>query len=442
MKRKIKVQFLFLLLFSFSIGATACAPKPLTKVEYADDKSIVIGGWVAPPPANAMDGNADFINNATYKEIADSGINMIYGLYEGADANGLRALDAAEANHIKYLMYDRSLLGIQEEDFDMVPSLFALYKDHPAFAGNLVSDEPGGSKFDRLGALHDIYKQALPDKLFYVNLFPTYSSVSQRDDLTYKEYINAYIEKVKPEFISFDYYPLMSHAVEGNYFKEDYLSNLEIVSNAAKKAGIPFWTFIQAMGYTTAGMTNREVNEADIRWQAYTNLAFGAQALQYFCYWTPMGDGLAQFGNAMIDQKGNKTPTYDAVKNVNTEILAFDHIFLNFSNVGVMRFANGEMPNVMYMEDSLQSFEPIKSVTSEQPVIIGCFEDKDGNKALMIVNYTDPSDGISNKVTISLDKIRGVLSYAGGVANEQYLTKGTFETTLEPGEGQFILLLK
>ncbi len=434
MSRNIKIMIICLVVSSFLIQVTGCFSKPVVEPAYPGDKVITIGGWVAPPPA--------FINNETYKQVADSGINLIYGLYEGADANGVKALELAKANGIKYLMYDRSLTGIQEDDFDLLGTLFDSYKDKPAFAGNLVTDEPGGNKFELLGKLHEVYKKLLPDKLFYVNLFPTYATVSQRDGLSYKEYIDSFILKVKPEFVSFDYYPLMTHATEGNYIKEDYMANLEIVANATKKAKIPFWSFIQAMSFTAAGMTNRDVNEADIRFQVYTELAFGSQGIQYFCYWSPGEDGAAQFGKAMIDAKGNKTPTYDAVKNVNKEILAFDNAYLNFENKGVMLFPKDNLPNTMFLESPLESFAPIKTVNSDQPMIAGCFEDKDGNQALMIVNYGDPSTSKSNKVSIQLNGIREVSAYDKGIKNRIKLTKNTYETTLEPGEGKFILLLK
>lgn len=442
MNNRIKITTLFILLVCFLVQSTGCFQKPVVEPTYAGDKVITIGGWVSPPPAKVMGNNPDFINNATYKEIAESGINLIYGLYEGADANGIKALDAAQANGIKYLMYDRSMTGIQEEDFDLLETSFDSYKNHPAFAGNLVTDEPGAAKFDRLAKLHDIYKRVLPGKLFYVNLFPTYSSVAQRDGASYKEYIDLYISKVKPEFVSFDYYPLMTHAVEGNYIKEDYLANLEIVANATKKANIPFWSFIQAMSFTAAGMTNRDVNESDIRWQVYTELAFGSQGIQYFCYWSPGEDGAAQFGKAMIDSKGNKTPTYDAVSNVNKEILAFDNIYLNLVNKGVMLFPKSNLPNTMYMESPLESFAPITDVKSEQPLVVGCFEDKDGNQALILVNYNEPSAGLSNKVTMTLNGVREVAAFEKGVKNRVKLAKNTYETTLAPGEGKFILLLK
>ena len=78
-------------------------------------------------------------------------------------------------------MRDWGLGSIPEEDFDLVPEMIEKYKEYPAFLGHLVSDEPGPNQFERLGALKQVYDKSLPGKLFYVNLFPTYSSLAQRD---------------------------------------------------------------------------------------------------------------------------------------------------------------------------------------------------------------------------------------------------------------------
>lgn len=399
---------------------------------FEGDKKMHIGAWVSPPK--------DYITNENYKMIADSGINTIYALYESGD-DALKALDAAQAAGIKYYVRDVSLSNIHEEDFDVLESMFDKYKNHPAFAGHLVTDEPGPNKFEQIGKLHEAYNKILPDKDFYVNLFPTYSSLAQRDGRSYKEYINEYIEKVKPAFISYDHYPLKQN-VSGTDISEDFLTNLEIVSDASKKANIPFWVFIQAMGFSSAGSTNRIPDEDDIRWQVYTNLAFGAQGIQYFCYWTPVNDGQALFTDAMVDKTGKPTAIYTAVKNVNKEVAAIDNILLNMKNVGVMTFPADNKPSYLYTENPLKNWKPIKSVKSEQPVIIGCFEDGKGNKGFIIVNYTDPGRDLSNEVTINFNNVGGLTVYKKGVPEVVKTEGGKYTMKLKSGEGDLVLINK
>jgi hypothetical protein len=430
-----KIRKIGMLAFAIAFSLmtlVSCNSGPGVTPVFTGQKQFHIGGWVAPPPG--------FITDQNYKDIALTGINTIYGGLDWNQPDYLKALDCANNAGIQYYVRDVSLGSIHEEDFNLLPDLISPYKAKPAFAGNLVIDEPSAKLFDNIAALHTEYKKELPGKDFYVNLDPIYSSVDQRGGLEYKDYIQQFVDKVKPSFISFDHYPLLSN-VKGTSITENYLLNLNIISDVARKSNIPFWCFIQSIPYFTAGMQNRSPNENDIRWQVYTNLAFGAAGFQYFCYWTPPND-VTIFGDAMIDKKGNKTPIYTYVKDVNTEIKKFQNIFLNFKNLGVMVFPSVDASPELYMVNPLKSWSPINKVTSEYPVIVGCFDDNNGNKAIVLVNYSDPGKKLSNKVTINLNGLKGLTVYKKGEPIVTPLNGGSYEVNLEYGEGQFILFNK
>ena len=426
-------QWLAVMLSLVMIAQLAACSAEVKVPSYEDDRQITIGAWVGPPPG--------FITSERFQEVAESGINLIYALYEDLDQNALDALKYAEENDIGYLARSRAIRSIPDDELELMDGLLDDFTDSPALKGVLVYDEPGAGQFDRLRVLNEKFKELYPDLMFYVNLFPTYSSLDQRDGRTYKAYIDEYIEKVKTDYISYDHYPLMQ-ASQGSYVKEDYLYNLEVVSNAAKKADIPFWVFIQSMGFWVAGAQNRVPDESDIRWQVYNSLAFGAKAIQHFTYWTPLQDDVTVFSEAMITKDGERTPIYDAVKNVNHEILNFDHIYLNFDHVGVMTFPENNAPPELYIENRLEQFAPVKSVDSEHPIVIGCFEDKDGNQAIIVVNYTDPAADLTNDVTIKLDKVKEMIAHDSSGSTHSKLKGGKLELTLQPGEGKFIQLLK
>lgn len=59
------------------------------------------------------------------------------------------------------------------------------------------------------------------------------------------------------------------------------------------------------------------------------------------------------------------------------------------ARVGQMVWPKEGAPAHTYMKEPLESFAPVKSVEGG-PVLMGCFEDKDGNAAIMLVNMTDP----------------------------------------------------
>ncbi len=406
---------------------SACSSKEIKEPDYPDTQTLHIGGWVAPPPG--------YINEKTYQEVAESGINAIYAIYEDADDNAVQALELAQKYGIQYLVRDWSLSGIPEEDFDLLPARLEKFKDYPALLGHLAIDEPGPAKFPYLAKLKKAYQEILPDSLFYVNLFPTYSSLAQRNGKDYKTYIQEYIDIVKPEVLSFDHYPLKELSGE-TQVTEDYLYNLEIISKAAKKAGIPFWCFLQTMEF---GLTNRSPDYKDIRWQAYTALAFGASGIQHFCYWTPQS-GTEHFGEAMIDRDGNKTPIYDYASRLNHELLKFDHIFLSYKSVGQMVWPKEDAPVYTYMEEPLEAFSSVKTVEGG-PVLMGCFEDEDGNQAIMLVNMTDPGRDEQIEVTVKFSGARALNVYTEGKKERVMLKNGKTEFVLGAGEGKFIQIL-
>lgn len=423
---KMKAKISLLLVSTLLLGLlTGCSQEPIVEPTYEDNQTLLIGAWVAPPP--------EFMNDETYQQVAESGINAIYSLYGGDD---MLALALAEKYGIRYMVYDRSLGGIPAEDHDLIPSMLEKFEDQESLLGHLAVDEPGPSQFEQLASLRKVYDRCLPDALFYVNLLPTYSSLVQRGGLTYKEYVQQYLEIVKPDVLSFDHYPLKMFNGETS-ITEDYLLNLEIISKAAKAAGIPFWCFLQTMSF---GLSNRSPDYDDLRWQAYTALAFGARGLQHFCYWTPT-DGSESFGDAMIDREGNKTPIYDYASQVNHELLAIDHIYLSYECVGQMVWPKENAPLYTYMEEPLESFAPVKNVDGG-PVLIGCFQDEDGNQALMVVNMTDPGKDESVTITISFNDARALNIYTQGVKERVNLEGGKIEITLASGEGKFIQILQ
>ena len=63
--------------------------------------------------------------------------------------------------------------------------------------------------------------------------------------------------------------------------------------------------------------------------QVYSNLAYGAQGIQYFTYWTPQ-PGTWDFHHAPIDfDTQQRTEIYDMLKQMNEEIKTLSPVFMN-----------------------------------------------------------------------------------------------------------------
>ena len=362
----------------------------------------------------------------------------------------------AEKVGIDYYVRDDTiwqLLDMTDEEIAET-DLFDAYKDSPAFKGHLVVDEPGAHQFDDLAVLKQKYEKMFPGKDFYVNLYPTYAGAALWRTDSYFEYIDQYIEKVQPEFLSYDSYPLLTDVYNTTSLQEDYLFNKEIIATKTKEAGIPFWTFIQTIGF---GLVNRRPqSKADIAFQVYTDLAYGAKGIQHFCYWQPLtsdGNGTV-FTEAMISKDGQKTDIYEYAQAVNLEIQTFANAFLNFEWQGTTNYLDEEgvrnsafnmvndssvLAEQLNKEYPTKESERIESVTNKEDLLIGSFLDKNGYDGFMLVNSGDPAKNLENAIEIRFNDASKAVVYANGERTVVELDGGTYKATLQSGEGQFVI---
>ena len=117
----------------------------------------------------------------------------------------------------------------------------------------------------------------------YLNLFPTgpKEHLDQLGVKSYREYVSRFDEQVPLPFLTFDHYPITRDGLKAEWYE-----NLEEFSDEARKAGKPFWAFALATSHGPYPVPT----PAMLRLQVYSDLAYGAQGIQYFTYWTPQGD--------------------------------------------------------------------------------------------------------------------------------------------------------
>ena len=214
-----------------------------------------------------------------YLELKETGITHNLTFFPNVDEMAI-AMNAARVAGIKMLVSCPEL----EKEPEKIAERF---KNHPALAGYSLRDEPNRNDFEHLGQWAKRI-QAVDDQHFcYVNLFPNYATPEQLGSETYREHVQQFIEAIPLPFLSFDHYPIVAH----------------------KPYPIP--------------------TMAELRLQVYSNLAYGAQGIQYFTYWTPQ-PGTWDFHHAPIDYDTKKrTEVYDMIKQMNTEIKNLSFVFLH-----------------------------------------------------------------------------------------------------------------
>jgi hypothetical protein len=387
---------------------------------------LEIGLWVPPPLGE--------INAFRYQEIQEAGFTFVIGLLEfdkGGEQAVRTALDAAELAGLKYIVHDPRLKLLSPAEMSQIPSLIAPFIQHPALKGHLLKDEPSALEISGLAEVKESYVRAAPGKLAYVNLFPGHAA-SELLRAEYSEYVEQFMQIYKPQVLSYDHYPFLTEqsVFAGDELTEDYYANLALIREASLRHEVSFWLFIQTLAFNG---THRDPTEAEIRWQVYTSLAFGAVGIQYFTYWTP-DDSNETFGDALIDRSGNRTRHYEEVKTINREISAFGSAIASLRSEKVMSWPE-QLPQT---ESAFSPFGPIMEVNGS-PVIIGCFKDESEQSSLMIVNrsYDAPAE---IQLILNTDVFRTFDIWSGGRRRtvDALSCESGFSLKLMAGEGQLL----
>ena len=334
-------------------------------------EQISIMAWEGIPP--------DESTVERYVELRESGITHNLTLFSNVEELAV-AMDAAAKVGIKMLVKCPELKTETEK-------IVKRFMNHPAIAGYCLLDEPNRSQFPALGEwVRKI--QAIDDKHFcYVNLLPnTAAKDPYLGTETYLEHVQLFIKEVPVQLLTFDHYPIFVDPSGQRVLREMWYENLEIISDEACKAGKPFWAFALTVAHTTRTLGQYPIPTiADIRLQVYSNLAYGAQGIQYFTYWTPKQSVSHGYHHAPIDSITRKrTEVYDYIKEINTEIKNLSFVFLNAKVVSVAHTGK-TIPRGTKRLSKLP--DVIKTFETEGPAgaVVSVLE-KDGKSYLVVVN--------------------------------------------------------
>lgn len=265
----------------------------------------------------------------------------------------------------------------------------ASFKDHPAIWGIDIGDEPSALDFPYYGEVMRKVEQLFPNQFAFLNLYPNYASVSQNSSAqtknqlgtpTYEEHIRQYCEHVPADYISYDFY------YKNVGVAKDY-ANLRVVSDACRKTGRGMWVTVQVNSYDPKVW----ITENELRFQAYSALAFGAENITWACYtagwWT----------NQVLDEKGVKTQQYDKLKKINAELHSIGNDYMRYASKSTsfigfngtdMLDGTGEKSLSVYKD------EVFTDLSAGCPLVIGEMTAKDGGdgKALFVCVADDPFD--------------------------------------------------
>ena len=119
-----------------------------------------------------------------------------------------------------------------------------------------------------------------------------------------------------------------------------------------------------------------------MRVQMFTNLAYGAQGLQYFTYWTPVSSA-EDFRGVPITLEGKRTTVYDHIKTLNLEIRSLSGVVYG-AKVKSLQFFGNNIPAGTKRMSVLPA--AIKVFATEGKTALVSFMENGGKQFIVIVN--------------------------------------------------------
>ncbi len=357
----------------------------------------------------------------------------------------------------------REWVKLSEAEIDRrVSERIAAFGASDAVIGYYLCDEPEIEEFETQGRVVAAVRRHAPGKLAYINLFPEHHKrldvVRDHSGYSYADYLEVFIEKVRPQFISYDNYTVQySMNLRDARRGASYFRNLATAREVSLRHGLPFWNIVAGHQLRPYAVPP---SFANLLLQANTTLAAGGRSVAWYQYGLPRAPAPTCYAQAAADAHGRLTPTWRWLQEVNRQLAilgpvmnrmvstglafsapVFDETLPNLPGRRVVR-CTGEMPEAIEDPNApLPAVPPpslkVRSMAQPAPLMVGEFRDAAGADYAMIVNLS-----LEQTARITLD-------LADGGAPEASLSTedGTWiphdEAPLRwltPGEGRLLRL--
>ena len=352
-------------------------------------KTFPIGGWCSPPEP--------YITTEQYKRLADAGFTVVMPPCEGEATveRNLKILAAAKSTGLKAILSDARMPLALSGHPDAEKALKAIVSDYhraPALLGYFLTDEPGADQFTGLAEVVAALHKLDPDHLVYINLFPNYASnnldahPSQLGTDNYTLYLQQFLQTVKPDLLSFDFYGFMTGGDRPGFY-----GNLSATQHAlaAMQSQTPLWPVVLSVQHGPY----RALNENELRYESMQALVYGAQGLTYFTYWLPQDDKSYTWSHGILNRDGTPGPLYAEISAVNRQVWNLGK-WLYGARV-VTTFQTGDVPP----DGRAQENDVPVKVTGPGNLSVGLFRDLTGYLYVLVTNR-DYAKPISTKVLL------------------------------------------
>lgn len=457
-----------------------------------------------------FDVGEDFRTKERLKEYQDAGFSIWFPQNTGIVINGhfnetiwleqKYLMDDAHDLGLKVILCDTRLQGLSRQEGSLIGTddpeteeveeyqfaseealdayigeCIALYKDHPAFYGLMLTDEPRVFHVTAFGQMYRAMKRVMPDKFIQYNLLPVATSyydtgadrfpeLTPEEDnpawsdveralVRYEKYLNMFLDEMPGvEYLQFDDYPIHPNLIDA-----DYLPGLQIAAKVCAERNIELHVVSQTFGMRGSGPKSDlwwvGPSESDLYWMNNILLGFGVKQIHYFTYWTKADNSTTGEyfvdGCSFITRSGDKTELYYSMQKILAENQNFAPVIKQFAYQGSKSYAkvplNFDMTQVSQMDNSYE-FKKVKNVEFEKEIgiVTELYDSENDNYLYMMMNalgsWNEGSYAYQTNTIQFSDEYTHVVVYKNGVGTPQKLGAGnTLTVELAAGEAVFLL---
>lgn len=330
-------------------------------------------------------------DTTTYEKILtqtkESGINLVELSFLSPDKLWA-AMRAAEAVGVKVLAEDLSTISGVGDKFpafteETVRNTVEQLKRFKMLEGYYIWDEPHEKDFAKTRQLHDLVKKYDGNRLAFSVIFPSYGVYTWEKgnyewaDNSYPRYVDNYLKTVDPEVFSFDYYPYRNNDATTDLINNDIWMDFGYIRKKALEYNKPLWFYFQAIGMQKDQQSIMDISR--IRAQMYAALAYGVKGLSYF-----------NSAGSLLDEKTNKTPMYDELKSLNTDIRYLGDFLLDKRSEKLYQTGVRQENKALYFLDSMETSDLLAAAPDN--LVIGIFGDGSNSKYVLITNKSHSAE--------------------------------------------------
>ena len=493
--------------------------------DYSDEAAVVLDRYAYSGPShgqwtidgvNQVQNVVDYRTVEQYNQYKNAGFNILLAqdsinVSVGSWAtDGKLVMDKAAAAGLKVILTDGRLQNLSEPvtisgttvngtaweigegkrfsnqaSLDAyVMSCLSLYKDHPAFYGVMLGDEPSYQNAWCYGQVYQSIKRVMPEcyvqynlnpmqhnnynmiKYWYDGSTPNSTPTAAQSEAAYKNYVIAFLNAMGTDYIQYDDYPFKSSTekILGIFEKtEPYidptaLRNIQMFAEIAKERGLAVKVVTQSClmrsGGSDGNVVIRQVTEDDARWLNNYLMGFGVKQISYFTYWTKSANSASgewfDDGGAFVKRDGTTTALYDIMKTImanNTEFAkTISHFDYNASKVVTKSYKFSD-EHIVWGTLTSDSFKWVTGATTstDATLVTELYDEEKYNYMYMVMNTIDPNEKNANKkdttqsITVTIDSSVTEFYVYDQSGNRTLQTGNTYNVSLTAGQAVYLM---